>query len=331
MVMKSKRNLWINVLGAAALVVSSLPAAAGVSIDRNSPSVAVCPTDPSHVFRPAGPNNGCDIGGPGPVIDTAALSYGIPVGDDVDDFGTNEAGAANVNYRLMFSGDMISVGVGVYNAEFLLTQSAADIYRTNNLTSVSPRAVMAGACAAPALVGGVVVVANNQGQFNLIPSVNAGVPPPLNPNPDDVDGFERDVLDVTGDQANDVQFYFTVDAASVLAPPSDIMRARVGMPPVLWAPAAMLGLGAGNDVDALVVWDRGVAGVANAGPDLVLFSLNRGSAALAGPDAILGTADDYSPADVFVSDLTGMFCLYTRFNQVGLLFNDNLDALDVTP
>lgn len=329
--MKSTRNLWINVLGAAALVVSSLPAQAGVSIDRNSPSVAVCPTDPSHIFRPAGPNNGCDVGGPGPVIDTAAASYGIPAGDDVDDFATNEAGAANVNYRLMFSGDRISQGVGLYNAEFLLIQSAADIYRTNNFTSVSPRTVMAAACGAPALVGGGVALANNQGQFNLIPSVNAGVMPPLAPNPDDVDGFERDVLDTTGDQVNDVPFYFTVDAASALAPPSDIMRARVGLPPVLWAVSGLLGLGAGNDIDALVVWDRGVVGNPNPGQDLVLFSLNRGSAALAGPDAVMGTADDFSPADVFVSDLTGMFCLYTRFNQVGLLFNDNLDALDVMP
>lgn len=329
--MKSKRNLWIHILGAAALVVSSLPAQAGVSIDRNSASVPVCPTNPSHVFMPAGPNNGCDVGG-APVIDTAAGAYGIPAGDDVDALATNEAGAANVNYRLMFSGDMISAGAppSNYRIEFGFNQSAADIFRTNNLTTVSPRAVMAGLCGGPALIGGPFpVIASNQGQFNLIPSQNAGLMSVL--NPDDVDGFERDFLDTTGDQVNDVPFYFSVDPPSGLAAPADILRARVGLPPVIWANAAMLGLGGGDDVDALVVWDRGVVGNANPGNDLVLFSLGRGSAALAGPDGVLGTADDFSAADVFVSDLTGVFCLYTRHTQVGLLFSDNLDALDVMP
>lgn len=327
--MKSQRNLWINVLGAAALVVSSLPAQAGVSIDRNSASVPVCPTDPSHVFRPAGPNNGCDVGG-APVLDTAAGAYGIPAGDDVDALATNEAGPANVNYRLMFSGDMISQGVGAYNAEFLLNQSAADIYRTAGFTTVSPRVVMVGACGAPAMIPGAPGIANNQGQFNLIPSVNAGVMSNL--NPDDVDGFERDFLDTTGDQINDIPFYFSVDPPSVLAPAADILRARVGLAPVLWATSGMLGLWApNNDVDALVVWDRGMVGTANPGTDLVLFSLGRGSSALAGPDGAPGTADDFSPADIFVSDLTGVFCLYAQHTQVGLRFNDNLDALDVMP
>jgi hypothetical protein len=328
--MKRMSHSWFPLFAAAALVVSSLPAHAGVSIDRASASIAVCPTNPSHVFRPAGPNNGCDVGG-APVIDTAAGAYGIPAGDDVDGLATNEAGPANVNYRLMFSGDMISQGapLSVYNAEFVRNQSAADIYRTNNFTTLSPRFVVGG-CVGPALVGGPFpVVASNQGQFNLIPSVNAGVMSVL--NPDDVDGFERDFLDTTGDQANDVPFYFSVDPASGLAAPADVLLARVGLGPVIWAPAAMLGLGAGDDVDALVVWDRAVVGNPNPGPDLVLFSLGRGSVALAGPDGLLGTADDFSPADIFVSDLTGVFCLYTRYNQIGLLFADNLDALDVMP
>ena len=322
----------ILLLGAA-VAATALPAEAGVSISRGSASIALCPAQAATIYQPViPPTGGCDVGG-APVVDTWAASFGYVAGDNVDAFATSEAGPANVNYHLLFSGDATSLGVGgtVYNNQALNGQAAADIYWTNNLTSNSPRAVMAAACGAPALIPPPANIFLHQVDFNLIPTlppagVYAGVP-------DDVDGFELDVLDTIGaDQIHDRNFYISVDAASPSwgGFPSDILYVPAGGVPGLWAPAGALGLGAADDIDALVVWDRGlVPGNLNPGLDLVLFSLARGSAALAGPDGIMGTPDDFSPADILVSDLTGVFCLYTRHSQLGLRFNDNVDALDV--
>ena len=321
----------ILLLGAA-VAATALPAQAGVSISRNSASIVLCPAEAATIYhRVAPPSGGCDVGGVGPVVDTWAASFGYVAVDNVDGLATNEAGPANSNYHLLFSGDITSLGVGgtAYNNQVLLGQAPADIFRTANITNNSPRAVMAGACGAPAMIAPPAPRFRNQTDFNLIPTLPPWAASAA--NPDDVDGFELDVLDTTGDQIHDRNFYISVDAASPSwgGSPADILFVPAGGVPGLWAPVGALGLGSGDDVDALVVWDRGVVGNPNPGTDLVLFSLARGSAALAGGDGILGTADDYSPADIFVSDLTGVFCLYTRHSQLGLLFTDNVDALDV--
>ncbi|MFP5288165.1 MAG: hypothetical protein ACLGI9_20690, partial [Thermoanaerobaculia bacterium] len=73
----------------------------------------------------------------------------------------------------------------------------------------------------------------------------------------------------------------------------------------------------------LVMWDRGAIGAANPGVDMALFSLAPGSPTL----GMIGA----SPADIFVTNFTGMFCLFTPANQLGLLATDNVDGLDVQP
>lgn len=319
------RPLWF--LGAAALMVSSLPAHAGFSIDRASVSTAACAwaPAPSDVFRQPGvPAQGCDVNPAwGPVIDTWDANYGMGVNDDVDALATNEALPPTAAYYMLFSGDLASQGLppSVYRNHFVNNQAAGDIFRTVAFPTNSPWAVMASGCAVVATVPfGPPNIFLNQELNNLIPSVGPGIF--YAGVPDELDAFELDPLDTTGDQAQDRPFYFSIDPAGLYpAGPADILRARVGLPTVLWSPGGNLGLVAGDDVDALVVWDRGIVGAVNPGVDLVLFSLAPGSPSLGANSA----------ADLFVSDLTGAFCLYMQANQLGLRIVDNVDALDVMP
>lgn len=93
--------------------------------------------------------------------------------------------------------------------------------------------------------------------------------------------------------------------------------------PVIYAPAAMIGLLLGDDIDALVYFEDGLGGPSPG--DIILFSLAPGSPTL----AALGGA---SPADILVTSpfmpAPGLFLLS---GALGLTPVDNLDALDVIP
>ncbi len=77
----------------------------------------------------------------------------------------------------------------------------------------------------------------------------------------------------------------------------------------------------GDEIDALVMWDRGAIGAPDPGLDLALFSLAPGSPSLGGA----------SPAAIFVTDFNFGFCTYVPANQLGLVVTDNVDGLDVIP
>ncbi|HBL29409.1 MAG TPA: hypothetical protein DD490_21465 [Acidobacteria bacterium] len=327
--MKRMSHSWFPLFAAAALVVSSLPAHAGVSIDRASASIGACAWGPaaSDVFRaPAIPAQGCDISVVGPQIDIFDASYGMGINDDVDALATNEALLPNINYSILFSADLASQGLGgtVYNAEFLAGQAAGDILRTVSLTTASPRTVMGFPCGGAATIPfGPPNMFRNQELFNLIPSTGPGIP--YGGVEDEVDGFELDPLDtsIPADFIHNRAIYFSIDPASVFAAsPAAVLRVPIGgAAPVVWATPANLGLVPADDIDALVVWDLGAPGAVVPGLDMVLFSLAPGSPSL-GPN---------SAADLFVSDMTGAFCLYLQANMLGLRAADNLDALDVMP
>lgn len=326
--MKNNRNLWISTLGAAILAVSTLPVSAQtMTIDRASESVIVCPTNPAHIFETPGAPAACGL-----AINVFDFNYGQTANDDTDALAVNEPSAPNSDYGFIFSGDMVSQGFpGTnYRVQFNNNQAAGDLWRTMAAPTNDPWGVMAGACGAAATLPGAPwpTLFRNQHTWNMIPGVMPGVV--YNGNIDDLDGFDLQLIDTNNNFVNDVPFYFSIDPASVFAAaPADIIFKPVGGAPFVWANDWRLGLGALDDVDALVVWDRNVIGAPNPGVDLVLFSLGRGSFALRGPDGVVGTADDFSPADVFVSNLNGTFCLYMRHGQFGLRFADNLDALEV--
>jgi len=117
----------------------------------------------------------------------------------------------------------------------------------------------------------------------------------------------------------------------------DILTSLNGNLPSIFANGLIdIGLQAGDDLDALALADVRLEGslvsatpdgVLNPGFDEALFSLAPGSPSLYGP----GGAALFSPGDIFYTDFNGAFSLWTSAGALGLVFTDNLDALDVAP
>ena len=310
---------------AAALLAAALPAGAGISIDRPSPSIGGCPfpVSPAQIFSLVPPGGGCDVGGVGPVLNVVTPSFGLVGNDNVNAISTNTPTPEGLSYYLVFSADRASVGQAAtpFAAEAANNQAASDLWRTL-LTGGSPAAAMA-ACG-PVAVPPPHFLHRNQTAFNLARTAAAGVA--VAAGQDNIDAVELDVLDITGDFLHDFDVYFSLDAAS---PSLGGSTADVLFSPAasgffnVFAPFAQLGLQFNDDIDALVMWDRGMLGVADPNIDFALFSLAPGSPTL----AALGI----SPATILVTDFNGVFCLFTPANQLGLLGTDDVDGLDVQP
>jgi hypothetical protein len=313
-------------LGAAALLAASLPAYAGVSLDRTSPSVGgacVFGVDPVTLYRWVSPPlGGCDIGGIGPVTEVGSGAFGLATADNIDAVSSNTGTPKNIPYHLYFSADRASLGLAgtPYRAEAVVNQAASDVWRMNNVTANSPLVSMA-ACA-PSGIGGAHALFRNQDSYDFIFSAAPGVA--IAGNQDNLDALELDDLDPSLDKVHDVGVYFSLDAASPSlggASPALLFFAPAGGVFAPWVGAAQIGLVPADDIDALVVWDRGVIGAPDAGVDLILFSLAPGSPSLGG----------FSPATIFVSDLAGLACPFVAANTLGLRAADNVDGLDVLP
>lgn len=135
--------------------------------------------------------------------------------------------------------------------------------------------------------------------------------------------------------------------------PADVLfTLNGGTPPVVWAPASLLGLdltpGGRDDLDALAIWENG-NGVFDpsktpydwgpGGADMVLFSVRRGSPVIGLPDSIFGLPiceGDIltTPLDTAlggVSPFPGIFCAAENLGLRGRgtgNFADDLNALD---
>lgn len=201
--------------------------------------------------------------------------------------------------------------------------------------------------------------------LGLIEPNGTGAPPD--------NGDNLDAVDVDGSRSGIVLFSLDsglADACSSInwtasaqfhgfSPASILISNRSGLPPILWAPAPVLGLdlaGFGtDDLDALAVWDDGdlVFGVTGlpfgwnqqGGGDMVLFSVRRGSAVIGRPDSLFG--DPIEEGDVLMPPVAGgvspfpailvpaeSLGLATRRSGTartcaGVLEADDLDALDV--
>lgn len=307
---------------AAALLAAALPASAGISIDPMSPSLGCpFPVSPAEVMSLVAPGGGCDVAGVGPVLEIMPIAFGLGAMDNVDGLSANTLTSANLTYHLLLSTDRASVGVAgtPHNGEAANNQAASDLYRTP-LTGGSPAAAMA-ACA-PVAVPTPQALHRNQTAFNLIQTAPAGAA--VGGALDNVDAVEMDVLDITGDNINDFPAYFSLDAASpaLMASGADIYFSPAGGGPFfIFSFPPQIGLLAGDEIDALVMWDRGAIGAPDPGLDMALFSLAPGSPSLGGA----------SPAAIFVTDFNFAFCPFTPANQLGLLGTDNVDGLDVMP
>ena len=308
---------------AALLLTATLPARAGVSIDRPSPSIGGCPfpVSPAQVFNLVAPGGGCDVAGVGPVLEVGVPAMGLVPMDNIDGLSSNTLTPETIAYYLVFSANRASAGIAgtPYSAEAANNQAAADLWRTA-ITAGSPAAAMA-ACA-PVGVLGPHALHRNQTDFNLGVTAPAGaaVVPPL----DNIDAVELDVMDFTGDDVHDVDAYFSLDpvSPSLVASGADIYFSPAGAGGFgVFSFPPQIGLMAGDNIDALVMWDRANIGAPNPGLDFALFSLAPGSPSLAG----------MSPATIFVTSFAGAFCVFTPPNQLGLIAGDNVDGLDVMP
>jgi len=143
----------------------------------------------------------------------------------------------------------------------------------------------------------------------------------LDVNPED----NLDAMDIWdgGDESMPVDltnetFYLSLDGSA------DILKAPGGGGVVFNAyTAAQLGLVSGqDDIDALTL---------NTAENIAIFSLAPGSVSLLGADGVVGGGDDRSAADLFITDLTvlGKELLF-GYDDLGLLFGDNIDALDIS-
>lgn len=133
--------------------------------------------------------------------------------------------------------------------------------------------------------------------------------------------------------------FFSIDTASPSnaipgIDPDDILMTPPGgfVFSVFADGATTMGLLPGDDIDALALSDVPPFGVLNPGRDEALFSLHPGSPSVRfGPDALPGTGDEVSAADVFYTNFTGTHPLYAASGALGLLPTDNVDALDIWP
>lgn len=82
-----------------------------------------------------------------------------------------------------------------------------------------------------------------------------------------------------------------------------------------------IGLKEGDVIDALALSDVGRIGFLDKDIDVALFSLLPGSPTL--------TMGGLSAADVFITDFDKTFSLFALHSELGLLFEDNLNALDI--
>lgn len=330
------RSLALATFAALLAGLTGIPAAADpppdpISIDAHSPSIFLCaaPKNPADIYGVIGGiiGQGCDVGAFGPIVHVPAPNYGLTPQDENDGHSAGERDP-NAPVAVYFSGDRASQGVPLteYAVQENNFQAAGDRFVTNGFTLASPAAAFA-ACA-PTTIGPAVfpgrgpnLLSLNQDWYNEIPSIRPNVLNRLR-YLDNLDAVELQLFDVNNDQIIDLPVFFTVDKVGPTFPgvPSDVfVTLPGGGAPILYAPAAALGLTNRDNVDALAVWDVDGDFQATPGQDYAIFSLDRGSPSLGGASA----------ADVFVTDFSGAFCLFLRAQSLGLQRCDNVDALDV--
>jgi len=144
-------------------------------------------------------------------------------------------------------------------------------------------------------------------------------------------GFFGDDLDALSiDGAADPYTYFSVDFHSALngfgqaGIAADILVSDGNGLYSTYATRLMMGLQAGDDLDALALLEDGeLDEVADEGEDKALFSLSSFS-----PTVIGG---GISPGDVLITDFKGSFTVWKNAAAIGLRDDDELDALDTIP
>lgn len=276
------------------------------SLDAASPSLAPPGTDADDLFSPVFPT--VTAAGVGAPFEVDAFSFQQPSllfdagGITSVDFSVDRV-AVGIPGTAVFS-EMIGGGPG---------QAAADIYRTT-----APFAFPA--------------------NVQLYDGNGVAPPPTASPALGLSEGPAGDNIDGLDLAAPSPYIFWSVDAATAAVgygggvSEADILWAPFAAlydapTPGVYAPAAALGLGtsgAGDDIDALVVFDNNSNRVFDAG-DYVLFSLTPTSPTL--------VSNSWSPGDVlqaFGGVPGGGIGIALPSGALGLIAADNLDALSVS-
>jgi hypothetical protein len=275
------------------------------SLDKASPSGV----DPADLLNP---------GGPPPPTQVVAANLGLVLGDELDAV-SGGADAVQDDNIVFFSVDRLSAGAvagvmppwDVLN-QALLGQQAGDLFVTTDAAGVWK----------PPAPGGLNLLRDNQNVLGEIPNAlpNAAAQPPI----DRLDAVAFEEFDLTQDGVHDLNVYFSLDPLSPSLgglSAADILLAPAGMPFAPFAAAATMGLTTDDDLDALALLDLGVVGRLDPGADWALFSLAPNSPTLAAMGA--------SPADVFMTGFQNVSWVRYPAADLGLLVDDNVDALEV--
>lgn len=154
-----------------------------------------------------------------------------------------------------------------------------------------------------------------------------GTVPPIPGLYDELDAWDRQAVPSFGT----IWFSYSMATAPVGFTGSDILLTPyipgydISPPALMYLPGLALGLGGGDELDALVVFDDGIVGFTPG--DAILYSLGTGAPVFGAPGPYFG----FGPGDVFSFSIGGGIGLYAPAVSLGLLPGDNLDALDVVP
>lgn len=359
-----KRELFLSALTGVSLVLllsGSAMAAPSFSIDSSSPSEARNNLGGAgysdDILTSGAPGGALDIGGPGPQVQVGWYSLGIPNAPIMDLNALSGDGAGlpfSGAIQLYFSVDRGAVGNGLgiastVSTEAIAGQAAGDIFAgtkvyTHHLLGSPPGPVPAGA-------PGNTLYAN-QWSHDLVPTAPQGAGSGNWPSWEGTEQYSIDNLNAYDfssfnfnkeDTVQDHDVFFSVTSADAAvlaadATPSgaDILQAKVGgqgVPPLVFADEATLGLKQGDNLDALVLWDVGTPQGLDSGTDIALFSLAPDSPSLSNNlfGRVRGTD---SPGDVFITDFSGKYFALASAESLGLLvgtssnYDDNLNALE---
>lgn len=303
-----------------------------ITFSRDSVSVTEFGLNVSDVFQIVSePGRGFDVAPfEGPSLHVSRLSYGALIAteqgtDNTSGLSNGEQFADRIPV-LYLSVSSQSRGVLGSEVEHQATrqQHAADRF-TSGVSKSPLDALRTGPAA-----GNLARLSINQTHYNAWPSIDPHAFN-LTGRIDDADALEVDQFKASGDAFRTSPVYFSLDResptlASNLAgetwSPADLLFTPAGTQfPSRFASAQSMRLDPLLDaIDGLAVYDRGVVGVLEPGIDLAVLSFKSGS-------AFLGT--QFSGADLFVTDFTGSTSLYVSHADMGLLFDDEIDAVDV--
>ena len=331
------RFFLITVILAGAVAASTRRASADpdFTLDPASPSLAAIPATAADVLGPA-------VGSPKwggqavPVVTLGGVALGLPPGAAIDDFSYGDEVPAGP-LALAYSVDRNATGVPIMpNALFVEGGAPEGAVGADLYTPMGP--LLPAPCGLPPVAPNA-LLSDGDGRTAGMPPPRLGLgldelPPFTYASQDNISGVELEAY--AGGAV-----YFTVDAATagmLGVSPADILARFPFGPPgwVMWAPAGMLGLMPGDDIDALAAGDTTMPDMMfTPGADWVFLSLKPGSPSL-GPLAHCpgGIPGASTPGDSWwtngaplaaFADAEMLGLATVRF---GLPADDNLDALD---